>query len=373
MDTLPTDAISHFCVEGELQSLSPFGGGHINDTYLAVYGLADGSEKRYILQRVNQHVFRNVALLMENIENITSFLSEKLKKMGRDPNRETLQMIRTESGDSYYRMPDNECWRVFHYIEGSVSMEKARTTEDFKAAGAAFGRFQWLLSDYPAESLNESIPHFHDTPQRVKRFWTILAEDIMSRASDIKDEVAFISERASQADYLIGLLGEGKIPVRVTHNDTKLNNILFDATSEEALCVVDLDTVMPGLCHYDFGDAIRFGASTTAEDEADLQKVEIDLALFEAFAQGFLCETRGTLNEIERQTLLWGAKLITFECGIRFLTDFLEGDIYFKTHRSGQNLDRARNQFKLVMSMEENWEKMQLILDSILEETSASS
>ena len=227
----------------------------------------------------------------------------------------------------------------------------------------AFGNFQRMLADYPANTLNETIPNFHNTPSRFRDFQRAVQEDKMKRAAMVKEEIAFALAREKDTCILVDLLKEGKLPLRVTHNDTKLNNILFDADSKKAVCIIDLDTVMPGLSHYDFGDSIRFGASTGAEDEKDLDKIKIDLGLFEAFTKGYLEGCKGSLTAKEIEMLPMGAKLMTYECGIRFLADYLEGDVYFKIHREGHNLDRARTQFKLVKDMEDKWDEMMAIVE----------
>lgn len=357
------ETIAQFALEGRLIEKRPYGNGHINDTFLLTSETADGEKKRYILQRMNHDIFKNPQELMENVINVTEYLRKVILAQGGDPNRETLNVIKTHDGSSYYMDDNGNYWRVFLYIEGTVCLEMVEGPEDFYDSAVAFGNFQKMLADYPAEKLHETIPNFHNTPSRFRDFQKAVEEDKMGRAALAREEIEFALAREKDTAVLLDLLQEGKLPLRVTHNDTKLNNILFDEETKEALCIIDLDTVMPGLSHYDFGDSIRFGASTGAEDEKDLSKVEMDLNLFEAFTKGFLEGCGGSLTEKEIEMLPMGAKLMTYECGIRFLADFLEGDVYFKIHREGHNLDRARTQFKLVADMEKKWDEMAAIVE----------
>jgi len=319
-----------------------YGNGHINDTYIV------NSTPRYILQRINTSIFRNPDELMDNIENVTSFLREKIVAEGGDPERETLTVINTVSGKNYFRTEEGTVYRMYKFIEDTKSIEDSKTSEDLYAAGAGFGHFQKMLTDFPVDKLYETIKDFHHTPKRVVALKTAIREDRVGRAASVKEEIAFALENASWAGTVIDGLADGSIPLRVTHNDTKINNILFDRESGKSICVIDLDTVMPGSVLYDFGDALRMGGSTAAEDETDLDKVWFDAAAYEAFAKGFLSELKDDLTETEIALLPFSAKLMTYECGIRFLTDYLNGDTYFKIHREHHNLDRTRNQFKLV-------------------------
>lgn len=357
------ETIAQFALEGRLIEKQSYGNGHINDTFLLTNETTDGEKKRYILQRMNHDIFKNPQELMENVINVTEYLREVILAQGGDPNRETLNVVKTHDGSSYYMDDNGNYWRVFLYIEGTVCLEMVEGPEDFYDSAVAFGNFQKMLADYPAEKLHETIPNFHNTPSRFRDFQKAVEEDKMGRAVLAREEIEFALAREKDTAVLLDLLQEGKLPLRVTHNDTKLNNILFDEETKEALCIIDLDTVMPGLSHYDFGDSIRFGASTGAEDEKDLSKVEMDLNLFEAFTKGFLEGCGGSLTEKEIEMLPMGAKLMTYECGIRFLADFLEGDVYFKIHREGHNLDRARTQFKLVADMEKKWDEMAAIVE----------
>lgn len=347
----------------EVLETPPYGSGHINDTFAPVLRRADGTITRYILQRINTRVFQDPDGLMENIQGITSYLKEIIRKNGGDPLRETLTLFPTRSGASFFRDPETGfCWRLYLFVENTLSLDKPENTEDFYCSARAFGRFQQLLAGYPAASLHETIPKFHHTVNRLDNLKKAVQTDKMGRLNEVEAEVRFALEREKDAAVLLDLHAAGEIPLRVTHNDTKLNNVLIDEQTRQGICVIDLDTVMPGLAHYDFGDSIRFGANTAAEDETDLSKVSLDLNLFEAYTRGFLEEAGGVLNQTEKELLPMGAKLMTFECGVRFLTDYLEGDVYFKTHREGHNLDRARNQFQLVADMETKWEEMARII-----------
>jgi Ser/Thr protein kinase RdoA (MazF antagonist) len=318
-----------------------YGNGHINDTYRV-----EGS--KYILQRINTSIFKNPQELMTNIENVTAFLRKKITAAGGDPERETLTFVPTVSGENLYQMGDHGAFRVYKFITGTKTIEDSKNPEDLYEAGVGFGHFQKMLEDFPAETLFETIKDFHHTPKRVEALKEAIRNDVAGRAESVKAEIDFALENAVWADTVIKGIEEGTIPLRVTHNDTKINNILFDEATGKALCVIDLDTVMPGSALYDFGDALRMGGSTAAEDETDLEKVWFDTKAYEAFAKGFLSEMKDSLTSAELELLPLSVKLLTYECGIRFLTDHLNGDTYFKIHRPNHNLDRARNQFKLV-------------------------
>lgn len=362
-----SQVISHFAAEGRLTETQPYGNGHINDTFLLTFRTEDSHTKRYILQRMNNNIFKNPCQLMENVVNITEYLRKMILSQGGDPDRETLNVVRTLDGASYYEDDSHNFWRVFLFIEDTICLEMVESPRDFYDSGAALGNFQRMLADYPTETLHETIPDFHHTPSRFLAFQRAVQEDKLGRAAQAAEEIAFALAREKDTAALTDLLQAGKLPLRVTHNDTKLNNILFDKTTKKALCIVDLDTVMPGLSLYDFGDSIRFGASTGAEDEPDLSRIELDLTLFEAFTEGFLKGCAGSLTPEEIRLLPMGAKLMTYECGIRFLADFLEGDSYFKIHRENHNLDRARTQFKLVADMEKKWDQMAEIVEKCTE------
>ncbi len=338
-----------------------YGEGHINDTF-AVWA-ADHS-RRWILQRINTDTFTDPAGLMENVTGVTSYLRREILARGGDPDRETLNVVPTREGKPYYTDCEGGAWRAYLFVEGTVCLQKVENERDFYTAAETFGNFQNQLADYPAATLHETIARFHDTPNRYANFEKALAADVMGRAREIGPEIAFIRAREADCHVLMDQLAAGVLPLRVTHNDTKLNNVLIDQATGKGICVIDLDTVMPGLSAYDFGDSIRFGANDCAEDEPDQSKVHFSLHLYEVFARGYLAAAGRAMTEAERRSLPWGAKLMTLECGIRFLTDYLEGDHYFKISRPAQNLDRARTQFTLVEGMEREFDAMtQLALE----------
>lgn len=332
-------------------------GGHINDTFAA-----DASTGRFILQHINRHVFPNPEHIMENVASVTEFLRRKIAANGGDPDRETLTVHKTADGKNFFLDETGEYWRCVSFVAGATAYETAQSIDMLREAGRAFGSFQSMLSDYPADSLHEIIPNFHNTPERFRQLRRAMEKDAAGRRKDVEPELAFALLREQRCGLLTGLLAEGKLPLRVTHNDTKMSNVLIDDITGRAVCVIDLDTVMPGLTAFDFGDSIRAGASTAAEDETDLSKVRFDLAQFEAYTQGFLSAAGNALTETELATLPDGAILMTFEVGIRFLADYLNGDVYFRVSHPRQNLDRARNQFRLVEEMERQREAMSQII-----------
>ena len=351
-------AVSMFSFRGPCSGVAPYGNGHINDTFL-VCCRAGREMKRYILQRINTLVFQNPEELMENISHVTGFLHKKIEQAGGDPGGETLNLIPSQTGRPYAIDPQGGYWRAYDFIENTITLEHPRTARDFYNSACSLGRFQLLLADFPADTLHKTIPKFHNTPNRIDQFRAALDADIKNRAASVKNEIRFVEEREPFTYTLTDLLKQKRLPLRVTHNDTKLNNILFDRDTGKGICLIDLDTVMPGLSVCDFGDSIRFGASTAAEDERDLSKVHFDLDLFQIFTQGYLNAAGSVLTDAEKQNLPIGAKMMTLECGIRFLTDYLNGDTYFKTDREGQNLDRCRTQFRLVSEMEQKWTEME--------------
>lgn len=339
-----------------LLRVEAYGEGHINYTFAAWYRAADGTEYRRLLQRINTYVFTDPVGLMDNIVRVTTYLRKTVGE------RETLTVLPTVDGKTYYTDSEGNCWRCYVFIEDATTYQKIEKDADFYACGETFGRFQQLLADFPADELCETIPHFHDTPGRFAALHRAIDADKAGRAAQVADEIAFLLAREEDAGALMRGLGDGSLPTRVTHNDTKLNNILIDNATGKGLCVIDLDTVMPGAAAFDFGDCIRFGASTAAEDETDLSKVEMDLHLFEVFTRGYLSTAGAFLTPAELDSLSIGAKLMTLECGCRFLTDYLEGDVYFRIHYPEQNLDRARTQLKLVADMEQKMDEMQRIV-----------
>lgn len=352
--------VDQFKFEGNLVHVSGYGNGHINDTYLLKYDL-DGKENRYILQRINTNIFKQPEEVMENIQAVTSYLKDQVVENGGDPLRETMNIIRTTDDKLGFVDEDDNYWRAYLFIENSMSIELIENPEHFYKSGLAFGGFQAALADFPADKLHFTIPNFHNTVSRVEAFKEAIKNNKSGRAHLIEDEIKFVLDREDFASTLWDYHAEGKLPLKVTHNDTKINNVLFDQDTKETLCVIDLDTVMPGFSLDDFGDSIRSGATTGAEDEIDLSKVNFSLELYEKFTQGFLEGSNNTLSELEIELLPEGAKMMTFECGVRFLADYLDGDVYFKTEREAHNLDRARTQFKLVSDMEVQWDEMKEI------------
>lgn len=346
----------------KIADITPYGGGHINDTFLVT--CTDGEE--YVLQHINSYVFKHPDEIMENIMGVTKFIADKLTAEGKDPSRRTLTIIPTSEGKSFYVDTDGEFWRVSLNINNTTAYDYAESAEMFKTSGAAFGEFQSMLADYPAETLHETIPHFHDTPDRFRQLEDAIRENKSGRLENVAAEIEFANARREDCALLMNLLNAGKLPLKVTHNDTKMSNVLIDNETGDAVCVIDLDTVMPGLTAFDYGDSIRAGATTAAEDEVDLSKVHFDLDLFKAYTEGFLGTAGAALTETEIKTLPVGAKLMTFEVGIRFLADYLNGDVYFKTKYPQHNLDRARNQFHLVQEMEEKWDEMMAVVEAYL-------
>ena len=364
MDSKTITMARRFALEQGEISLAPYGNGHINDTLCVRVQTAAG-ERRYIMQRVNRYVFKRPEDVIANIVRVTEYLRGVIAAEGGDPERETLTLVPTLDGKPFAYDEDGELWRMYLFIEGTISRELPDTPELFGLSGEAFGRFQRQMGGFPAESLVESIPDFHNTPARYAQLMDAVARDEAGRLGEVGEELAFCRAREREVHVLLDALAAGEIPLRVTHNDTKLNNVLLDAQTGRGVCVIDLDTVMPGLAAYDFGDSIRFGANTAEEDERDLSKVSLSLQMFEAFARGFLSEAGQVMGRREIELLPMGAKLMTLECGMRFLADHLNGDKYFRIHRPGHNLDRARTQFALVRSMEENWDAMQEIVRKI--------
>ncbi len=356
------EIISAFPDYGEVVGYKPITAGHINDTYIVEYKLENGSTVRYLLQRINTNVFKMPVELMENVMGVTAHLRKKITENGGDPTRETLTVFPAKDGKNYYMANDGGCWRMYNFVEDTFSISELTNPGDFKNAAISFGNFQKLLADYPIETLYETIPNFHNTPSRFRDFLEALDKNLSGRKDEALPEIEFVLAREKDCGVIVELLENGQLPLRVTHNDTKLNNVLFDNTTKKGLCVVDLDTVMPGSSLYDFGDSIRFGANTAAEDEKDLSKVSLSLEYFEAYVEGYLESAGKSLTEKEIDLLPFSAKLLTLECGIRFLADFVNGDVYFKTEYPEHNLVRARTQFKLVEDIEAKFEQMQAIV-----------
>ena len=345
--------VMQFDIPDGAWTAEPYGNGHINETYLVAAG-----EKRFILQRVNNYVFPRPEDVIENIERVTAFLKGQIEREGGDPERETLTLVKTHRNEHFAYDEQGGLWRMYLFIEDTISRDLPDTPELFELSGEAFGKFQRQMGDFPADSLHETIHDFHNTPARYRQLEDAIARDEAGRLGNVSGEIAFCRQYEREVHTLLDALERGEIPLRVTHNDTKLNNVLLDAQTGRGVCVIDLDTVMPGLAAYDFGDSIRFGASTAPEDEPDLSRVQLSLPMFEAFTRGFLKEAGQALGAREIELLPMGAKLMTLECGMRFLADYLNGDKYFRVHREGHNLDRARTQFELVRHMEENRAQM---------------
>ncbi len=361
MNARVNSIVSNFNVEGKIVSAEKYGSGHINETLLIKLA-KDGTERPYILQRINKNVFKNPPELMENYVGVTAFLREKIIAAGGDPDRETLNVIKARDGKNYFCDADGEYWRLLVFVTDSLSYDKVEKPEQFYDSAVAFGNFQYLLREYPAATLHETIVNFHNTPDRFRQLMEAASADKCGRLAEVEAELAFAKAREEFAGTLERAHAEGKLPLKVTHNDTKLNNILFDANNGKPLCVVDLDTIMPGYAVNDFGDSIRFGATTALEDEADLSKVNFDISLYELYVKGFIEGAKGGLSEGELEMMPIGAIMMTFECGMRFLTDYLSGDTYFRISREKHNLDRARNQFKLVADMEKCLPEMHAIV-----------
>ena len=356
------DAVYAFGFGQKCSYVKPFGEGHINETYAVYMQEEDGSDvPQYVLQRLNINVFKNPSQVMENIFGVTEFLREVIREEGGDVDRETLSYIKTKSGETYFEDAQGQPWRCLHFISNSVCYQTVEEPDQFYQSAKSFGHFLKQLGNYPAESLHETIPQFHDTVKRFRDFAKAVKKDVKNRSRSCKKEIAFALEREEDCGVLMEQLNKGLLPLRVTHNDTKLNNILFDSDTDKGLCIIDLDTIMPGLAANDFGDSIRFGASTAEEDEKDLEKVHFDIHLYELYVKGYLEMAKDVLTPAEIESLPWGARLMTLECGMRFLTDYLQGNVYFKTAYPEHNLVRARTQFKLVKEMEEQFEAMQEI------------
>ena len=348
------EALEAFCLPGKVVYCEKYGNGHINDTFLVKCDVS-GTEKRFILQRMNTEVFKDPESLMRNIVLVTDFLKEKIRERGGDVERETLNPLRTAEGKAYFVDSIGSYWRMYTFITHAVSLDKVRYADDFFQSAVAFGRFSGQMASFDASKLVETIPDFHNTPKRYEAFRAAVAADVCGRAASVRDEIAFFDAHKADMEYCADRLKNGFLPLRVTHNDTKLNNIMLDSETGKGICVIDLDTVMPGLSIFDFGDSIRFGANTAAEDERDLSKVSLSLELFETYVKGYLKGCNGALTDEEIRLLPYGAKTMTLECGMRFLTDHLQGETYFMVHRENHNLDRAHTQIRLVQDMEKKW------------------
>jgi Ser/Thr protein kinase RdoA (MazF antagonist) len=350
------EILRQFRFDGTPVSCEPFGNGHINRTF---HVRCDGGCE-YTVQKINRVAFHRPEELIENIDAVTNFIAAR-----QSPDQEIIRLVPALDGKKYYVDQTGEYWRAYSFISSGLCLDMPRSTRDFYEAAVAFGRFQMELSDFPADTLHETIPHFHDTPERFRQLRESVRRDKAGRAGEVAKELDFLFAREDEFGTLVRLQKAGELPLRVTHNDTKLNNVLLDAQTGKARCVLDLDTVMPGLSACDFGDAIRFGASTAKEDETELDKVTLDLAMYRAFLQGYLDACGAALTKKEIEVLPLGAKILTGELAARFLKDYLDGDVYFSIHRPRHNLDRTRTQLKLVADMETKWDDMQRILREV--------
>jgi len=352
-----------FQTDGSFLKGEPYGSGHIHDTFRIETGEKDQDD--YILQRLNNKIFRNIPELQNNIERVTVHLRNKLAGIpGSDSKRECLSLIPALDGKSWILDKDGNYWRMYIFISRHRSYNLVDSADKAYEGGKAIGRFQAMLSDMPGGPLFETIPYFHNIEKRIDTFNLKIKENPAGRAESVSEEIKQFLQRAEEMKIILRLGGEGKIPLRITHNDTKFNNILLDE-NDKALCVIDLDTVMPGYVHYDFGDAIRTVTNSASEDETDLSKIKMNIDLFKAYAQGYLSESGATLNETEKEYLAFAPRLITYTIALRFLTDYIDGDNYFKIHHKYHNLQRARAQLKLVTSMEEQYDEMRKIISKL--------
>jgi Ser/Thr protein kinase RdoA (MazF antagonist) len=351
--------VQQFDLPGEPRRAAPFGSGHIHDTWKVTF-TRDGCDTRCILQRINHSIFTNPAAVMENIRRVTSHIAGKLAGHP-DAARRVLTLVPTSEGRTWYVAPDGNHWRAYRFIEGCRTRDVPESVQQAFEAARAFGQFQSWLGDLPAPRLHDTIPDFHNTPKRVDALEQAIGTDALNRAALAMREIAFALQRKAGAGVLI----DADLPERVTHNDTKFNNVLLDDVTGEGLCVLDLDTVMPGLALYDFGDMVRSTACRVREDAGNAAEARMEMALFEALVRGYLAAMGGLLTRAERELLALAGKVIALELGVRFLTDFLSGDVYFRVQRQGQNLDRARTQFRLVESMEAQEEQMMRLVERL--------
>lgn len=356
------EIVKAFAIDGSFKAYSDYGDGHINDTYALTFK-QNSNMRRYILQRMNENVFPNIDRLMNNVVKVCDFLKELAVKRGEDPERKSLNIIQTRDGKNYYTDNKGNKWRCMLLIENTEAYQIAVDTAVFEATGRAFGEFINNLQDFPVHELEVVIPNFHNTTSRFRTFVKTVKQNPQKRRRYCREEINFALTREDRCSRIVDMLASGEMPLRVTHNDTKINNILMDANTGDAVCVIDLDTIMPGSIVYDYGDGIRSGCNTALEDEKDLNKVHFNIEMFEFFTKGFMEGMGDSLTEIEKDNLVYGAIIITFECGLRFLTDYLDGDKYFKTSYGNHNLVRARTQFKLVGEMEENIELLESIVN----------
>jgi hypothetical protein len=364
-----TSIVKHFHICGHLTEVRPLAHGHINDTYVLT-NKKDRHIIRYILQRINHAVFKDPPLLMRNIIRVTEHIRSRMQSV--DPDRASRQLVVIESDDGtgFHKDANGNFWRVYNFIEGAVTYDTVKSAELAYEAARMFGWFQKMLIDLPGPPLYETICDFHNTPRRLQTFQQILKEDACNRAKNAKAEIDFLFANAGFCDVLLNLIDKGRIPLRITHNDAKVNNVMLDKTTKKGVCVIDLDTVMPGLSLSDFGDMVRTTTTSADEDERDLSKVVMNLPMFETLVRGFAEQTKNFLTSSEKKHLAFAAKLIVFEQFVRFLTDYLAGDIYYKIHREGHNLDRTRTQMKLVQSIIKQEDVMNEVVERVFREIS---
>jgi len=352
-----------FKAEGTFREAAPFGTGHIHDTYRIK--TAD-SKKDYLLQRINTRVFNDVPGLQENIYRVSRHIRQKLIDEGeKDIERKCLTVLKTHDGQTWYRDEKGHYWRMFLFIRGHHSYDVVSNNLQAYEGGRAIGCFQYLLADLPGPRLNETIPHFHDIGKRLQTFHKALNDNVLDRTEKVSDEIQFVLAREEEMKTILRLGQKGEIPLRITHNDTKFNNILLDE-NDRALCLIDLDTVMPGYVHYDFGDSLRTAANTAAEDEEDLSKIKVNLEIFASFSRGYLDQIKTILKQKEIEYLAHSPALMAFIMGVRFLTDYIMGDVYYKIHKPDHNLLRARAQFRLIENFEDNFNTMNGIIMNIV-------
>ena len=352
MDSKLKFIIDRFDFPGVLSDCRELRTGHINITYALRFAQADGTARDYVLQRINNYVFKKPWEVMENVQLVTEHIRQSMTRQGIDPKNRVLRVVPVKGGGNMVEDGEGGYWRAYDYIRHAKTTDRVESPAQFRQIGAAFGQFQSMLSDFPIEKLHDTIPHFHDTRKRVGDFERSVQLDVAHRAAGVREDIEFIRRRGEVMCRIVDMLNAGDMPLRVTHNDTKINNVMLDADTGEALCVIDLDTVMPGSALYDFGDAIRYGASTAAEDETDLERVALDMDLFAAFSEGFIASTAARLTPVELENLPVGALVMTYENALRFLADYLDGDTYYKIDYPAHNLDRARCQCKLLTDME---------------------
>lgn len=359
--------LKQFCFQGRFQDVEELTSGNINNTYCLRYLLPDGSSRNYVLQQINTYVFKKPEEVMSNVHRVTEHVEKALKTAGEDVSRHVLRLISTKSGAYMYRDNENRCWRAYDYISGAIAYDRPEKPEHFMECGRAFGNFQKMLFDFPAEELYETIPDFHNTKKRFYDFVSAVARDQAGHVRFLEKEIDFFFDRRKMMSQAVDMIERGELPLRVTHNDTKMNNVMLDSKTGEGLCVIDLDTVMAGSVIYDYGDAVRFGASTAAEDEPDTSKIHLDMDLFKAFTRGFISEVQGSLTETELRMLPLGIKVMTCELAMRFFTDYIDGDLYFKVRSPEHNLIRAHAQMKLLEDIEDKYDELCAITEELIQ------